>query len=78
MTARTHQFRGCDGRSARGSCTDGKLGGRALAGRGSFSLERAGCTWRMPENARGERVVGSVMVAFQGTTAKRSFRVTVR
>ena len=42
MTARTHQFRGCDGRSA-----------------------------------RGKRVVGSVMVAFGGTTAKRSLSVTV-
>lgn len=59
------------------TCT-ARVGGKALAGRGSFARELVGCTWRVPTNARGKRLGGTVMVTFQGVTAKRSFSVRVR
>ena len=54
-----------------------KVGGKTLAGRGAFASERVGCMWRVPKTARGKRLRGSVMVTFQGVTAKRSFNVRV-
>lgn len=55
-----------------------KLSGTALAGRGAFAAERVACTWRLPRNARGKRLVGSVQIAFQGVIAKRAFSIRVR
>ncbi len=55
-----------------------KLAGRNLAGRGLFAGDLVACGWRIPKNARGKRVAGTVSVTFQGVTAKRSFNVRVR
>ncbi len=55
-----------------------RVGAKALAGGGSFAGGRVGCTWRLPKNARGTRLAGSVAVTFQGVTTKRSFSVRVR
>jgi len=53
-------------------------GGRFLVGRGAFVDERVACRWRVPKNAGGKRLAGSVAVTFQGVTAKRGFSVRVR
>jgi hypothetical protein len=55
-----------------------KLVGKNLAGRGLFAGDLVACGWRIPKNARGKRVAGTVSVTFQGVTAKRSFNVRVR
>ena len=55
-----------------------KVGGRSLVGRGAFVDERVACRWRVPKNASGKRLAGSVGVTFQGVTAKRGFSVRVR
>jgi hypothetical protein len=55
-----------------------KVGGRSLVGRGAFVDERVTCRWRVPKNASGKRLAGSVAVTFQGVTAKRGFSVRVR
>jgi hypothetical protein len=55
-----------------------KLAGKTLAGRGRFTGDVVRCTWRLPQDARGKRVRGSVAVTFQQVTATRSFRVRVR
>ena len=54
------------------------VAGRRLAGRGLFAGDLIVCSWRLPKDARGKRVRGSVSVTFQGVTAKRSFTVRVR
>ena len=54
------------------------IAGTRLAGRARFVTDLATCTWRLPKDARGKRVRGSVSVTFQGVTAKRSFTVRVR
>lgn len=54
------------------------VAGQRLAGRGLFAGDLVVCSWRLPKNARGKRVTGSVSVTFQGVTAKRSFAVKVR
>ena len=57
----------------------GTLAGKKLAGRASFVADMfSTCTWRLPRNARGKRVQGSVAVTFQGVTARRAFTVRVR
>jgi hypothetical protein len=43
-----------------------KVGGRSLVGRGAFVDERVACRWRVPKNASGKRLAGSVAVTFQG------------
>jgi len=53
-------------------------GGRSLVGRGAFVDERVAGRWRVPKNASGKRLAGSVAVTFQGVTAKRGFSVRVR
>lgn len=55
-----------------------RIGGNALDGRGTFLRERVSCTWRLPTNAAGKRLTGSVQVTFQGVTAKSAFSVRVR
>src|SRR2546429_2624859 len=55
-----------------------KVGGRSLVGRGAFVDERVACRWRVPKNASGKRLAGSVAVTFQGVTAKRGFSVRMR
>jgi hypothetical protein len=37
--------------------------------------ERVACRLRVPKNASGKRLAGSVAVTFQGVTAKRGFSV---
>jgi hypothetical protein len=54
-----------------------KAGAKRLAGKGRFAGVLLVCTWRVPKNARGKRLGGSVAVTFQGVTAKRSFNVKV-
>ena len=54
------------------------VAGSRLVGRGRFVDELVICSWRVPRDARGKRVRGSVSVAFQGVTAKRSFTTRVR
>ena len=56
----------------------GTLAGRTLGGRGRFAGEVVTCTWRIPKDARGKRVLGSIAVTFQGVTAKRAFAVRVK
>src|SRR6266536_6106430 len=51
-----------------------KGGGRSLVGRGAFVDERVACRWRLPKNASGKRLAGSVAVTFHGVTAKRDSR----
>jgi len=51
--------------------------GRRLAGTGAFTGDRAACTWRVPKNAHGKRLTGSVSIRFQGVTASRSFSLHV-
>jgi hypothetical protein len=53
------------------------VGGKRLAGRGAFADEHVGCTWRLPTQARGKRLVGGVAVTFQGVMARRAFNVRV-
>ena len=53
------------------------VAGRRLVGRGLFAGELIVCSWRLPKDARGKRVRGSVSVTFQSVTAKRSFTVRV-
>ena len=55
-----------------------KLAGKNLAGRGLFAGDLVACGWRIPKNARGKRVAGTVTVTFQGVTAKRSFNKRVK
>jgi hypothetical protein len=55
-----------------------RLGSRAFAGRGAFVAERVACLWRLPKNASGKRLAGSVAVTFQGVTARRAFSLRVR
>lgn len=59
------------------TCT-ARLGGRTLRGQGSFAGGRVVCTWRLPRNARGKRLTGSVTVSLQGAQASRTFSVLVR
>ena len=54
------------------------VAGKQLAGRGRFARELVGCTWRLPQNARGKLVRGTVSVTFQGVTARRSFALRAR
>lgn len=58
------------------ACT-ARLGKRALAGRGRFAGGRVVCTWRLPSNARGRKLAGSITVTFQNVRASRRFVVTV-
>jgi hypothetical protein len=53
-------------------------GSRSIVSRGTFVDERVACRWRVPKNASGKRLAGSVAVTFQGVTAKRGFSVRVR
>jgi len=55
-----------------------KLSGHLRAGKGRFAAARAVCSWRLPRNARGKRLTGTVSVAYQGVLVKRSFSVRVR
>lgn len=59
------------------ACT-AKVGGKPLAGRGTFGDQRVACRWRVPKAARGKQLRGSVAVTFQGVTVKRPFAVRVR
>ena len=52
-----------------------KVGGGSLVGRGAFVDERVACGWRVPKNASGKRLAGSVAATFQGATAERGFSV---
>jgi hypothetical protein len=54
-----------------------KVAGRRLAGTGEFAGDGVACTWRVPKNAHGKRLTGSVSVRFQGATASRSFSLRV-
>jgi hypothetical protein len=54
------------------------LGSRALVGRGAFVADHVACLWRLPKNASGKRLAGSVAVTFQGVTARRAFSLRVR
>jgi hypothetical protein len=54
------------------------VGTKTLAGRGRFVDDSVACGWRIPRTARGKRITGSVLVTFQGVTAKRSFSARVK
>ena len=56
----------------------GSVGGKTIAGKGTFAGDRIVCTWRLPKSARGKRFNGSVAVTYQGVTAKRAFSVRVK
>jgi hypothetical protein len=53
------------------------VGGRRIAGRGRFVGNEARCAWRVPSNARGQRIRGSITVVFEGRRVSRSFAATV-
>ncbi len=55
-----------------------RLSGHALAGNGKFANGRVVCTWRLPKNARGKRLSGTLSAALQGARATRRFSVRVR
>jgi hypothetical protein len=55
------------------------VGGRPLrAGVHRVAGGRATCTWAIPASARGQTIRGSVAVAFEGLTARKSFSATIR
>jgi len=54
------------------------VGGKRLAGKGSFTARYVGCAWKVPKTMRGKLLRGSVAVAYGGATAKRAFSVRVR
>jgi hypothetical protein len=55
------------------------VGGRRLTARVHAVVGgRATCTWAIPGSARGQTVRGSVAVAFEGLTARKSFSATIR
>jgi hypothetical protein len=53
------------------------VGGSRIAGRGRFVGREARCVWRVPGNARGARIRGSIAVVFEGRRVTRSFSATV-
>lgn len=53
------------------------VGGRRIAGSGRFVGREARCVWRIPGNARGARIRGSIAVVFEGRRVTRSFSATV-
>jgi hypothetical protein len=53
------------------------VGGRRIAGSGRFVGREARCIWRIPGNARGARIRGSIAVVFEGRRVTRSFSATV-
>jgi hypothetical protein len=54
------------------------VAGRRLAARvHSFAGNRARCAWQIPASARGQRIRGTVTVAFEGRRVSRSFSATV-
>jgi hypothetical protein len=54
------------------------VGGKRLAGKGSFVADHVGCAWKVPKTMRGKLLRGSVAVAYGGATAKRTFSVRVK
>jgi hypothetical protein len=54
------------------SCS-ARVAGRALAGTGRFVHGRASCTFRIPADARGKRLRGSISVAAGGQRVTRAF-----
>jgi hypothetical protein len=57
-------------------CT-ARIGGRRIAGRGRFVGREARCVWRLPGNARGSRISGSIAVVFEGRRVSRSFSAPI-
>jgi hypothetical protein len=53
------------------------VGGRRIAGSGRFVGREARCVWRIPGNARGARIRGSIAVVFEGRRVTRSFSASV-
>jgi hypothetical protein len=53
------------------------VGGRRIAGSGRFVGREARCVWRIPGNASGARIRGSIAVVFEGRRVTRSFSATV-
>jgi len=55
------------------------VGGRALAAtRHSVTNGVATCVWRVPKNAHGKRLTGTVTVTVRGATAAKSFSSKIR
>jgi hypothetical protein len=54
------------------SCS-ARVAGRALAGTGRFAHRRAECTFRIPADALGKRLRGSISVASAGQRVTRTF-----
>jgi hypothetical protein len=55
-----------------------KVGGKTLRGKGAFADEAVVCMWRLPANARGKKLTGSVAAKLQGVQAKQAFTVKVK
>jgi hypothetical protein len=53
------------------------VGGRRISGRGRFVGREARCVWRIPSNARGQRISGSIAVVFEGRRVSRSFSAPI-
>jgi len=53
------------------------VGGRRIAGRGRFVGREARCVWRIPANARGSRISGSIAVVFEGRRVTRRFSAPI-
>jgi hypothetical protein len=53
------------------------VGGRRISGRGRFVGGEARCVWRIPSNARGQRISGSIAVVFEGRRVSRSFSAPI-
>jgi hypothetical protein len=58
------------------ACT-ARIGGSRIAGRGRFVGREARCVWRIPSNARGQRISGSIAVIFEGRRVSRSFTAPI-
>jgi len=68
-----------------GPFTGGAVSCRATAGGKTLAVSShsvangvASCVWRVPKNAHGKRVVGTVTVSVRGATATRTFSAKIR
>lgn len=55
-----------------------RLARRSLPGSGKFAGGRAVCKWRVPRNARRQRLSGTLSVTYQGARAAQRFSARVR
>ncbi|MGD0273220.1 MAG: hypothetical protein ABSB96_05795 [Gaiellaceae bacterium] len=75
---KTRVSRADTGRRVNGQVTClARVGGKSLRKSGRSTNGVASCAWKLPKNARGKWLGGSVSVSCQGAQAKRSFAVKV-